>query len=95
MIRKDRFTRRGFLAVTGTAAFAVGLPKGIVHSEEAAEPKDRFRGLKVGIASYSTREFTLDQTIEMALTELVAQTIGVPEMQQRYLVVRRGQRRLV
>jgi len=65
MITETRLNRREFLAATG-AAFAVGLPKGAAHSEEAAMAKDRFRGLKVGIASYSTREFTLDQTIEMA-----------------------------
>ncbi|MEW6236765.1 MAG: sugar phosphate isomerase/epimerase [Candidatus Omnitrophota bacterium] len=66
MKREEMLTRRGFLSASGAAAFAVGLPKGNAHGEEASAPKDRFCGLKVGIASYSTREFTLDQTIEMA-----------------------------
>ena len=50
--------RRAFLGTTAAAAAAAMLPRGV-----AASPRPR--RLKVGLASYSLRKFTLDQAIDM------------------------------
>jgi sugar phosphate isomerase/epimerase len=55
-------TRRAFL---GTAA-AVAAPALAAHGSRAAAPAPGARTLKIGIASYSMRKFTLDQALEMA-----------------------------
>jgi inosose dehydratase len=57
-------TRRQFLkaGLLGSAAVAaIGMRPNLF----AAEADDAFRGLKVGIASYTFRKFSLDQTIAM------------------------------
>ena len=57
-----RRSRRGFL---GTAAVASGWP--LLSRLVGAEPGATARGrLKLGVASYSMREFPLDQALEMA-----------------------------
>jgi hypothetical protein len=60
-------SRRSFLAKSIVGASAVALassPRDI--SAGAVKPDgDPFRGLKVGVASYTLREFTLDQAMEM------------------------------
>jgi inosose dehydratase len=58
--------RRAFVASAGLGALA--LSSGAIHraqGETAPAAKDAFRGLKVGLASYSTREFSLDDTLAM------------------------------
>lgn len=58
-------TRRDFMgaAALGLAAITT-LGTQVARSEEKPIP-DPFRGLKVGVASYSFRKFSLDQSIEM------------------------------
>lgn len=56
--------RRGFIAA-GTAVLAAGTPKIRTYASEIPKANDPFKGLKVGLASYSTRKFSLDKTIEM------------------------------
>ncbi len=65
MTTQPSFNRRGFIAAAGTAALTLGTPKIHTHGSESSKTKDPYRGLKVGLASYSTRKFTLDQTIDM------------------------------
>jgi sugar phosphate isomerase/epimerase len=55
-------SRRTFL---GTAAAALVLPVGR-RAEAAPAPDTGVRTLKIGVASYSLRKFTLDQALEMA-----------------------------
>jgi hypothetical protein len=64
-------TRRAFL---GTAAAAVAAPALAAHGSRAAAPAPAARTLKIGIASYSMRKFTLDQALAMA------KTIGIKHM---------------
>lgn len=60
------FNRRAWIASTGLGALALasGTVR-LVQGDEAPAAKDAFRGLKVGLASYSTREFSLDETLSM------------------------------
>lgn len=59
--------RRGFIAAAGAGAGALALggvaPRGVRSA--GAPAKDPYRGLKVGVASYSLRKFSLEQAIEM------------------------------
>jgi sugar phosphate isomerase/epimerase len=59
--------RREFLQTSVIAAAAVGVAPHVLGGEgPATKPaRDPFRGLKVGIASYTYRKFTLDQAIAM------------------------------
>jgi inosose dehydratase len=54
--------RRGFFTMAGMTAGAVALSRG---ATAAAGGKRPAKGLKIGVASYSLRKFTLDETIEM------------------------------
>jgi len=56
-------TRRAFLSSTAAIAASGALEGSTVTAAPAAD-----RTLKLGIASYSTRKFTLDQTLAMAKT---------------------------
>jgi len=64
-----RLTRRAFM---GSAA-ALAASGALVPSTAVSAPPDG-RTLRLGVASYSTRKFTLDQTLEMA------KTLGVTSM---------------
>jgi inosose dehydratase len=64
-------TRRAFL---GTAAAALAAPALTAHRSRPAAPAAAARTLKIGIASYSMRKFTLDQALAMA------NTIGIKHM---------------
>ena len=64
-------TRRAFL---GTAAAAAAAPALAAHGSRPAAPAPAARTLKIGIASYSMRKFTLDQALAMA------NTIGIKHM---------------
>lgn len=56
--------RRGFLqaGLAGSTVLAAAWPK-IMFGQEAQGGRDPYRGLKVGIASYSLRKFSLDDAI--------------------------------
>ena len=60
-----RHTRRAFL---GTAAAAVAMPALAAQDRTPAATASGARTLKLGIASYSMRKFTLDQALAMATT---------------------------
>lgn len=65
---KTTITRRGLLkmGLAGSAALAaVGAFPAALRAEAAPAAADPFKGLKVGIASYSLRKFNLDQAIAM------------------------------
>jgi sugar phosphate isomerase/epimerase len=69
----SRPSRRSFFAAAaGVAAWAT-LPRAVGAERFAARPSNESR-LKLGVASYSMREFTLDQALEMA------RTLGVTHM---------------
>jgi len=53
-----RASRRAFLGTAAAAAAAAMVPRGVLASP-------RPRGLKVGLASYSLRKFSLDQALAM------------------------------
>ncbi len=57
------FTRRQFLKTSSAALAAVSVPTWLRAA--AVKPEDAFRGLKVGVASYSFRKFNLDQALAM------------------------------
>ena len=65
-----RLTRRAFMGTAAAVAASTGLRPSIV----TAAPSPADRTLKLGLASYSTRKFTLDQTLGMA------KTLGVTSM---------------
>jgi sugar phosphate isomerase/epimerase len=58
-----RATRRNFLAVAG-AGVATALASGTARAATPSGPRGRAYRLKLGLASYSTRKLTLDQTLE-------------------------------
>ena len=66
MNRHTAFSRRGFLqsGVLVSTALAAGAPAQLLGAVTKA-PGDPFDGLKLGIASYSLRQFNLDQVIAM------------------------------
>jgi len=64
----DAISRRGVLkmGLIGSAAAAAAALPAAAHAAQAAPAAgDPFKGLKVGIASYSLRKFNLDQAIAM------------------------------
>jgi sugar phosphate isomerase/epimerase len=67
MKHESMFNRRGFLkaGILGSTAVAAVLPAGSVLAAVTKAQKDPFDGLKLGMASYTLRKFTLDQAIEM------------------------------
>src|SRR5262245_38586756 len=67
-------SRRAFVGTAvGAAAAWAALARGS-RADAAAAPSDRMSRLTLGIASYSFREFTLDQALDMA------KTLGVTHM---------------
>jgi sugar phosphate isomerase/epimerase len=71
------FSRRSFLATAAGAAALASLGRDAAAENSplpAAAKGDRASRLKLGVASYSMREFTLDQALEMA------KTLGVTHM---------------
>jgi len=60
-------SRRRFLEIglASSAAMAAGALARTSLAEDAPAARDPYRGLKVGIASYSLRKFNLDQAIAM------------------------------
>lgn len=78
----DRSNRAAFLRAS---ALGVGLlgASALVPRLFAREPNDPFRGLKLGVASYSFRKFTLDQAIAMTV-ELGLKYIGLKEFHLKY-----------
>lgn len=62
-----RISRRRFLknALLGSTAFAATAAQRHVSCAQAGGSRDPLRGLKLGIASYSLRKFSLDQAIAM------------------------------
>lgn len=70
--------RRSFIAAAGAGALALtGLHSRSVRAAESGG-KDPFRGLKVGLASYSTRKFTLQETLAM-MKELQIQYVTLKD----------------
>lgn len=63
----DQFTRRGFLqtGLAAAAAFATVRIPTVALAAVTKPERDPFRGLKVGITTYTLRNFTLDQAIAM------------------------------
>ena len=64
-MRHFTHTRRAFL---GTAAAAIAAPALAARGNRPTAPAAAARTLKIGIASYSMRKFTLDQALAMANT---------------------------
>ncbi len=65
MNKTGSMKRRHFLTAMGTAGLVqMGISSRAYGSESTSKPKSAHE-LKIGLASYSTRKFTLDQTIEM------------------------------
>lgn len=62
-MNRRRFLHRTLLGSTALAAFTT-LPSALLRAATESGP-DAFHGLKVGIASYSLRKFSLDQAIAM------------------------------
>lgn len=56
--------RRGFITTTGGLVLASGATL-TGCALRASDPSDPWRGLKVGVASYSLRKFSLDEAIAM------------------------------
>jgi sugar phosphate isomerase/epimerase len=67
-------SRRAFVGSTLGAAAMAAFARESKASAPAAAPADRMSRLTLGIASYSFREFTLDQALDMA------KTLGVTHM---------------
>lgn len=60
---RHSFSRRGLLA-GGAAAGLAMLRPGVLGSPAAAAPVDAWRGLRVGVASYTLRKLPLDAAIQ-------------------------------
>jgi sugar phosphate isomerase/epimerase len=69
----SQYSRRTFVGTTAGAAAWAGWARGS-RADGATAPADRISRLTLGIASYSFREFTLDQALDMA------KTLGVTHM---------------
>jgi sugar phosphate isomerase/epimerase len=63
-MKKSFINRRHFMAAAGTGAVALGLSQP-VKSAEGKEETCPDKGLKIGIASYSLRKFSLEEAIEI------------------------------
>ena len=63
----DKQTRRGFLAAAGIASVAVCRPwNGSREARASDEDAKSTIPFTLGLASYTTRKFTLQETVEMA-----------------------------
>jgi sugar phosphate isomerase/epimerase len=77
-------SRRRFLRSAGIAALAFGLPSQRRASSTAASPhsESRGKGIKLGIASYTFRQFDLDKALEMSqrvgLTRICLKSFHLP-----------------
>lgn len=78
----NRITRRNFFKTTGVGVAGSAL---LLSSSAQSAPKTKMTGykrLKLGIASYSFRKFTLEQTIEMTkrlgVTQLALKDMHLP-----------------
>src|SRR4051812_47585841 len=67
----SNLTRRGFLGTAGAAAGAALMP---ASARRAGAAPAAGHSLRLGVASYSMRKFSLDQTLAMA------KTLGVTSM---------------
>ncbi len=67
-------SRRAFFSTAAAAAACATLDRSIVLEAASRSSGGGSNRLKLGVASYSMREFTLDQTLEMA------KTLGVTHM---------------
>jgi sugar phosphate isomerase/epimerase len=74
-------SRRSFLATTAGAATWASLGRGAA-AEISPLPAPRTARLKLGVASYSMREFTLDQALDMAkalgVTHMTFKDVHIP-----------------
>src|SRR5262245_46224212 len=71
----NHLSRRTFLGTAAAAAATAFAPSsGVEAARSAGRASDATGRLTLGVASYSMREFTLDQTLEMA------KTLGVTSM---------------
>src|SRR5512146_1307543 len=61
-INRRQFLHRGFLGTTALAAASLPGAASAALTKPQRDPAD---GLKLGLASYTLRKFTLDQTIAM------------------------------
>src|SRR6476661_5597606 len=57
-------SRRSFLATAAAALAVPALTDSLALAEAAPQKPGAAGGLKIGVASYSLRKFTLDQTID-------------------------------
>src|SRR5215471_8015135 len=62
--REHRISRRGILKSGATAAGVMALGPAWYPRQSTRDPQDRFRGLRVGITSYSVRRMSLDDAIK-------------------------------
>lgn len=67
----NRVSRRDFIRTSAVAAAAATLP-GIAVAQRLARARDDDSGIKLGVASYSLRNFKREQAIEMT------KSLGVP-----------------
>src|SRR6266850_4843539 len=69
MNRSSLLSRRRFLQTSLLASGALAgsnlSPMTVARASAAQPPRDPFRGLKLGITSYTFHKFTLDQAIKM------------------------------
>jgi inosose dehydratase len=74
--------RRNFLKTAGMAATVAAIPRTQSRAESAPPSKTRRYPFELGIASYTFRNFTLDQAIAMtqrlAITRLTAKDVHLP-----------------
>ena len=75
MNKPQHINRGQFIRATALGAALLG-SRAFAPSLFAQEQRDPFRGLKMGVASYSFRKFTLDQAISMT-AELGLKYIGL------------------
>lgn len=61
-------TRRHFMVAAGSAICSIGLLNPAVASMDTMSQDREFDGLKIGLASYTTRKFSLVETISMMKT---------------------------
>ncbi len=79
------YSRCRFLQIglAGAAALALSRPIGL-RAASAPVVADGFRGLKAGIASYSLRKFSFNQTIDMT-RELRVRYLTLKDMHLPYV----------
>ncbi|MGC9329382.1 MAG: sugar phosphate isomerase/epimerase family protein, partial [Candidatus Hinthialibacter sp.] len=70
--------RRVFCGAAGLSALALTSGLSPQSVAGASSSRDPYRGLKVGLASYSTRKFSLDETLSM-MKELQIQYVTLKD----------------